>query len=65
MDYFFNRVVEIAKFDYITNQQDILCARVMATDIVKQTFEIENKIFVMYDAVANLHYTLSIDIDLI
>jgi len=48
-DYFFNRVVEIAKADYIPDQQDILRARVRTTGIVEQTFEIENKTFVMYD----------------
>lgn len=48
-EYFFNRVKETVADGYIPNQQDILRARVRTTGIVEQTFEIENKTFVMYD----------------
>lgn len=48
-NYFFDRVEEIAKDDYLPSQQDILRSRVRTTGIVETEFIIESNRFKMFD----------------
>lgn len=47
--YFFGRIDEVVKPDYIPNQQDVLRSRVRTTGIVENEFEIDGNQFKMYD----------------
>lgn len=47
--YFFGRMAEIIKEDYIPTQQDVLRSRVRTTGIVETAFEIEGNTFKMFD----------------
>jgi len=47
--YFFERLKEIARDDYIPSEQDVLRCRVRTTGIVENTFEIEGNHFKMFD----------------
>lgn len=47
--YFFDRLDEMEKDDYLPTEQDVLRSRVRTTGIVEQTFEIEGNTFQMYD----------------
>lgn len=53
--YFFDRLKEIAKEDYLPTEQDVLRSRVRTTGIVEQTFEIEGNTFQMYDVGGQLN----------
>lgn len=48
-NYFFDRIDEIAKPDYLPSQQDILRSRVRTTGIVETEFVIESNRFKMFD----------------
>merc|ERR1712165_519166 len=47
--YFFDRIDEIAREDYIPSKQDVLRSRVRTTGIVENEFEIEGNLFKMFD----------------
>lgn len=47
--YFFDRIDEIAKEDYLPSQQDVLRSRVRTTGIVETEFVIESNRFKMFD----------------
>lgn len=47
--YFFERLDEVMKPDYLPSQQDVLRSRVRTTGIVENSFEIEGNHFKMYD----------------
>jgi len=47
--YFFGRLAEMIKEDYIPTQQDVLRSRVRTTGIVETAFEIEGNNFKMFD----------------
>lgn len=48
-DYFFEKLAEIAKPDYVPTEQDVLRTRVPTTGIVENEFDIEGNIFRMFD----------------
>ncbi|MES1907578.1 MAG: hypothetical protein MHM6MM_000671 [Cercozoa sp. M6MM] len=47
--YFFGRVADIGRPDYVPTEQDVLRTRVRTTGIVETAFEIENNLFKMFD----------------
>jgi GTPase SAR1 family protein len=47
--YFFERIAEVAKPNYIPTQQDVLRSRVRTTGIVENEFEIDGNKFKMFD----------------
>jgi len=47
--YFFDRLDEISRNDYIPTEQDVLRSRVRTTGIVENEFEIEGNAFKMFD----------------
>lgn len=47
--YFFDRIDEIAREDYIPSKQDVLRSRVRTTGIVENAFEIDGNQFKMFD----------------
>lgn len=47
--YFFKRLDELSKEDYIPTQQDVLRSRVRTTGIVETSFELEGNVFKMFD----------------
>jgi len=47
--YYFGKIDEIAKDDYIPNEQDVLRSRVRTTGIVENAFDIDKNQFKMFD----------------
>ena len=47
--YYFDKVVELGKADYIPSEQDVLRSRIRTTGIVENNFTIDGNKFRMYD----------------
>ncbi len=47
--YFFDRIDEISKFDYIPTEQDVLRSRAPTTGIIESSFSVNGHQFKMFD----------------